>query len=149
MVRKMARTVIVRAAGPSDDEAIWRVMEPIIRAGETYPLASDMTKADALAYWNGPEDETFVVEEGSDIIGKYQLRHTRSSPGAHVANIGYMTSSAALGRGVGRRMVEHSLQQAREKGFKAFCSTSSPALTNAQLTSIKASASTRLGLFLS
>jgi len=119
MVRKMARTVIVRAAGPSDDEAIWRVMEPIIRAGETYPLASDMTKADALAYWNGPEDETFVVEEGSEIIGTYHLRPNWSGPGAHVANIGYMTSSAAVGRDVGRRMVEHSLQQAREKGFKA------------------------------
>jgi hypothetical protein len=44
-------------------------MEPIIRAGETYPLASDMSKADALAYWNGPEDETFVVEEGDEILG--------------------------------------------------------------------------------
>ncbi len=30
-----------------------------------------------------------------------------------------MTSSAATGRGVGRRMVEHSLQRARERGFKA------------------------------
>jgi ribosomal protein S18 acetylase RimI-like enzyme len=119
MVRKLKRLVIVRPARPSDDEAIWRVMEPIIRAGETYPLASDMTKADALAYWNGPEDETFVVEEGSEIIGTYHLRPNWAGAGAHVANIGYMTSSAAVGRGVGRRMVEHSLQQAREKGFKA------------------------------
>jgi GNAT superfamily N-acetyltransferase len=30
-----------------------------------------------------------------------------------------MTSSAATGRGVGRWMVEHSLQRARERGFKA------------------------------
>jgi hypothetical protein len=39
----------------------------IIRAAETYPLASDMSKADALNYWNGPEDEAFVVEEGDQI----------------------------------------------------------------------------------
>jgi len=30
-----------------------------------------------------------------------------------------MTSSTATGKGVGRRMVEHSLQQARKRGFKA------------------------------
>jgi ribosomal protein S18 acetylase RimI-like enzyme len=29
-----------------------------------------------------------------------------------------MTSLTATGKGVGRRMVEHSLQQARERGFK-------------------------------
>ena len=49
-------------------------MEPIIRAGETYPLASDMTEADGLDYWYGPEDEIFVVEEGDEILGTYHLR---------------------------------------------------------------------------
>jgi hypothetical protein len=43
-------------------------MEPIIRAGETYPLASDMSKADALNYWHGPEDEVFVVFDPSNSV---------------------------------------------------------------------------------
>ena len=106
--------MLVRRASPGDDQAIWLIMEPIIRAGETYPLASDMSKADALDYWKGPEDETFVVQEGT-----YHLRPNCAGGDAHVANVGYMTSSAATGRGVGRRMVEHSLQRARERGFKA------------------------------
>jgi len=50
-------TMLVRLACPNDDEAIWRLMEPIIRARETYPLPSDMSKADALAYWNAPDAE--------------------------------------------------------------------------------------------
>lgn len=54
--------MLVRPASRRDDEGIWRIMEPIIRAGETYPLGSDMSKADALNYWYGPEDEVFVVE---------------------------------------------------------------------------------------
>ena len=111
--------MLVRLACPHDDEAIWRIMEPIIRAGETYPLPSDMSKADALAYWNGTDAEPFVVEDGQEIVGTYHLRPNASGGGAHVANIGYMTSSAAVGKGVGRRMVEHSLQRARERGFKA------------------------------
>ena len=110
--------MLVRLARTHDEEAIWRIMEPIIRTGETYPLTSDMSKADALAYWHGPEDETFVVEEGEEILGTYHLRPNCAGGGAHVANIGYMTSSASTGMGVGRRMVEHSLQRARERGFK-------------------------------
>src|SRR5262245_16640944 len=94
-------------------------MEPIIRAGETYPLPPDMSKADALAYWNQPDAEPFVVEDGQEIVGTYRLRPNTSGGGAHVANIGYMTSSTAVSQGVGRRMVEHSLQRAREKGFRA------------------------------
>jgi ribosomal protein S18 acetylase RimI-like enzyme len=94
-------------------------MEPIIRAGETYPLPSDLSKVGALDYWNGPEDEIFVLEEKDQILGTYHLRPNTAGGGAHVANVGYMTASAATGRGVGRRMVEHSLQRARERGFKA------------------------------
>ena len=32
---------------------------------------------------------------------------------------GYMTASDATGRGVARRMCEHSLQHARDRGFRA------------------------------
>ena len=43
----------------------------------------------------------------------------RPGGGAHVANVGYMILPAAIGRGIGRRIVQHSLQRARERGFKA------------------------------
>lgn len=39
--------------------------------------------------------------------------------GAHVANCGYVTSPDAQGKGVGRAMLEHSLEQARARGFLA------------------------------
>src|SRR5262245_46805527 len=42
-----------------------------------------------------------------------------SSAGAHVANCGYVVAPEATGRGVPRRMCEHSLQQARDRGFRA------------------------------
>ena len=34
-----------------DDDAIWRVIEPVFRAGETYPLPRDISRTDAFAYW--------------------------------------------------------------------------------------------------
>jgi ribosomal protein S18 acetylase RimI-like enzyme len=109
----------IRCARHGDRDAIWRILEPTIRAGETYALPSNMSEADAIAYWMGPDRETFVAEEDGLILGTYFLRANQLGGGAHVANCGYVTAPEATGRGVARRMCEHSMQQARDRGFQA------------------------------
>ena len=109
----------IRLALPDDRGAIWRILQPTIRAGETYALPSDMSEADALAYWMGPDRETFVAEEDGVILGTYFLRPNQLGGGSHVANCGYVTAPEATGRGVARRMCEYSLQRARDRGFRA------------------------------
>ena len=52
----------IRVARQDDRDAVWRILQPTIRAGETYALPTDMSEADALAYWMGPDRETFVAE---------------------------------------------------------------------------------------
>ena len=94
--------MIVRAAGPDDAGAIWRILEPTIRAGETYPLPRDLSERDALAYWFNPDHAVFVAEDDGRIVGTYYLRANTTGAGAHVANCGYMTAPAARGRGVAR-----------------------------------------------
>jgi L-amino acid N-acyltransferase YncA len=111
--------MLIRPARPEDCHAIWAILEPTIRAGETYALPRDMSEADALAYWAGSDRETFVAEEDGAIIGTYYLRANQMGGGAHVANCGYMTASHARGRGVARGMCEHSLHHARARGFRA------------------------------
>lgn len=109
----------IRPASPADRATIWDILEPVIRAGETYALPRDMSKTDALAYWFAPANEVFVAEEGGQVIGTYLLRANQSGGGSHVANCGYVTSSAAQGRGIARRMLDHSLERARARGFRA------------------------------
>jgi ribosomal protein S18 acetylase RimI-like enzyme len=109
----------VRAAEPSDDEAIWRIIGPTIRAGETYSLPPDMSRADALAYWKSPGHEVFVAEEDGAVVGTYYLRANQQGGGAHVANCGYMTAAEASGRGVARAMCAQSLEHAKSRGFRA------------------------------
>src|SRR5260221_7365669 len=104
---------------PADDAAIWRVLEPIIRAGETYVLPRDMSKEGALAYWRSPGHEVFVAEDEGAIVGTYYLRANQPGGGAHVANCGYMTAPDAGGRGGAAPLREHSLAQARRPGFPA------------------------------
>src|SRR5688572_30780562 len=107
----------IRLATSDDAEAIWSMLEPVFRAGETYAIARDISKQDAIRYWCAPAHETFVAEEGGDALGTYLLRANQGGGGAHVANCGYITAPAAQGRGVARAMLDHSLQRARERGF--------------------------------
>jgi ribosomal protein S18 acetylase RimI-like enzyme len=112
-------SVTIRAAGIEDSDAIWRILEPVLRAGETYTLPRDISREDALAYWFAPAHEPYVAVDGDDVPGTYFLRANQQGGGAHVANCGYMTHPSAQGRGVARAMLEHSLARARERGFRA------------------------------
>jgi len=111
--------MLIRHASRAEAPAIWAIIEPVIRAGETYTLDRGMSEADALAYWFGADKETFVAEADGVVLGTYYLRANQAGGGAHVANCGYMTGAAATGRGVARAMCLHSIEQAKLRGFRA------------------------------
>lgn len=109
----------IRPAQPSDGPAILEIIIPVIREGATYTLDPQMREAEALAYWLSPDKETFVAEENGTIVGTYFVRPNQAGGGGHVCNCGYMTRTAAVGRGVARAMCQHSLAHARQHGYRA------------------------------
>jgi ribosomal protein S18 acetylase RimI-like enzyme len=109
----------IRPATAKDDAAIWRVLEPTFRAGETYPIPRDISRPDALAYWHTPGHAVFVAEDGGAVVGTYYMRANNRGGGTHVANCGYIVAPDATGRGVARAMCAHSLEEARARGFTA------------------------------
>jgi ribosomal protein S18 acetylase RimI-like enzyme len=109
--------MIIRPATPLDHGAIWQLLEPTLREGETYALEPDMGRTDALAYWTGRDKQTFVALIESQVVGTYYLRANQLGGGKHVANCGYVTWTAARGRGVAREMCLHSMEEARQRGF--------------------------------
>lgn len=111
--------VKIRPATSRDHESIWSIIGPVIRAGETYTLPLDMTEAEAIRYWTGPDRHTFVAEYDGAVLGTYYLRANQLGGGSHVANCGYMTDAKARHKGVARAMCEHSLNEAKQLGFLA------------------------------
>ena len=109
----------IRPATAADREAIWRIMEPIIRAGETYSLPRDMSHEDALAHWFASDRSVFVAEADGEVLGTSYLRANRPGPGAHVANAGFMVSASAGCKGVGQALCEHALATAKAQGFQS------------------------------
>ncbi|MGP6089084.1 GNAT family N-acetyltransferase [Antarctobacter jejuensis] len=111
--------MIIRKAGGADHDAVWAMLEPVFRAGDTYTIDPDIPREAALGYWLGPERRVFVAEDGGEILGTYYIVRNQKGGGSHVCNCGYVTAPAARGRGVARAMLAHSLEQAPRLGFRA------------------------------
>ena len=109
----------IRAVEDADDDALWAMLEAVLRAGETYALPTDWDRAAALGFWRQPAHAVFVVETAEGVAATYYLTANKLGPGDHVANCGYVTAPWAEGRGLARAMGRHSLDAARARGFRA------------------------------
>jgi ribosomal protein S18 acetylase RimI-like enzyme len=115
----LLNVISIRPSTMADANAVWKILEPTIRSGETYTLPRDFTREQALEYWYASHHETFVAEENEKLLGAYYLRANQQGGGGHVSNCGYMTAPWAAGRGIASAMCVHSLNRARERGFRA------------------------------
>ena len=124
--------MLIRRATRDDDDAVWTILEPIIRAGETYALPRDMQRDAALGWFHAPGNRAFVAAEDGGVLGCYFYRANKEGGGAHVANAAYVTQTEAQGRGVASAMCAHSLEATRREGFRAmqynFVVASNPAV---------------------
>jgi GNAT superfamily N-acetyltransferase len=109
----------IRPATKGDADALAGLLMPVFRAGETYTIARDIQQEDAVAYWTAPDKTVFIAEENGAAIGTYYLRPNQGGGGAHVCNCGYVTAESARGRGAARAMLDHSLVEARARGYRA------------------------------
>ncbi|MFK5998014.1 MAG: N-acetyltransferase [Rhodobacterales bacterium] len=109
----------IRKAEKQDHPAIWAILKPIFRAGETYALDPDISQSDALAFWCGGTHTSFVAEQSGRIIGSYYICPNQGGNGGHICNCGFATHEQAQGKGSARAMLEHSLSIAPKMGFSA------------------------------
>jgi ribosomal protein S18 acetylase RimI-like enzyme len=109
----------IRLAAEADSASILSIIGPVLQAGETYAIARDLGDQAMLDYWFAASHEVYVATADGLVLGTYYLMANQQGGGSHVANCGYMTAAAAQGRGVARAMCEHSLERARQRGFRA------------------------------
>lgn len=116
----MSANVVIRPITEADWPAVWKFMEPVIRAGDTYPYAMDMTVDGARQMWIDVPEATYVAEgPDRDLLGTYYIKPNQPTLGAHVANCGYMVAEQARGMGVATQMCRHSQDEAVRLGNRA------------------------------
>ena len=106
---------MIRPATAQDEDAIWSLFQEVVRAGDVFAFDETTRRAEALKLWNPAH---MAVVEG-EVVGSYYVKPNQPGRGAHVCNAGYMVSERARGRGIGRALAEHSLEEARRLGYRA------------------------------
>ena len=116
---RQPRLFQIRRARKEDREAIWQIFHAVVAGGDTYVFDPNISRRKALAYWLGPKTRCYIAISDQGIVGSYILKANQPGLGSHVANAGFMVSPSARGRGIGRAMAEHCLDEARHLGFRA------------------------------
>ena len=108
-----------RIATHEDEEALWGILEPMVRQGGTYVFSLDKTRESMMGYWMGTDKTTFVVEKEGVVVGTFYLKANQEGLGDHICNAGFVVSGNAEGKGVGRWMGEFAQAAAKSRGFLA------------------------------
>ena len=109
----------IRTATGTDADEIWNIIKEVIATGDTYVFDPTSSKEKMLAYWLAQGNHTFVALFNGEVVGTFLIRDNQPDLGSHIANAAYMTSPKASGQGVGKKMGEFSLEEARRLGYKA------------------------------
>jgi L-amino acid N-acyltransferase YncA len=80
-----------------------------------------ITQEQAQVAWVEQSQVVMVAVDGAagTAVGTYYLRPNSLALGAHVANAGYVVAEHGRRQGIGSRLCQHSLQEARRLGFRA------------------------------
>jgi len=109
----------IRKARESDFDAIWYIFHQVAQQATTYTYNPETTREEAHSIWMSGDVTTYVACLEDEVVGTYILKPNQPCLGSHVANAGYMVKADGQGKGVGRAMCEHSLEEARRAGFLA------------------------------
>ena len=92
----------------------------MFRAGETVPHDPAISEAEAEVAWVERSQAVMVaVNAAGALMGTYYLRPNSLALGANMANAGYVVAEHCRRQGIGSRLCQHSLQAARQLGFRA------------------------------
>lgn len=110
----------IRDFDASDWPEVWAILEPVIRAGETFPHPVGMSEHDARENWvDSPRFSMVAADPSNAIVGAFTMRANQMERGAHVVNCSYIVAERARGRGLAVEMCRASQQIARAAGFSA------------------------------
>jgi GNAT superfamily N-acetyltransferase len=105
------------AAGDHDD--LFAAYAQIVDSGAGFPHEPPLSREAFDDYWIAHSSVVWIARVEGQLVGAYYVKPNFVGKAAHIANAGYFVLESQRGRGLGRRLVEHSFDEARRVGFDA------------------------------
>ena len=109
----------IRELRLADEIDIHAAYAEAVDGGGSFPALPPVSLEDARAMWLVDKDRVLIADVWGRFAGCCYVRRNQQGRGDSVANAGYLVAGWARRRGVGRALLERSLDEARELGFRA------------------------------
>ncbi|MCR4779917.1 MAG: GNAT family N-acetyltransferase [Ruminiclostridium sp.] len=111
--------IVIREFEPKDLRDMIGIWNKVVDDGNAFPQSTKLNGHTAAHFFNS-QTFTGVAEDvrNGDIVGLYILHPNNVGRCSHICNASFAVDETARGYGIGRMLVEHSLEKGRERGFR-------------------------------
>lgn len=124
----------VKPFDKKDIKEVNAVWNRVVEDGRAFPQEIPFNDEDGIAFFEGQTYTGVAYDDQTDeIVGVYILHPNFVGRCSHICNTSYAVKADKRGLGIGKLIVTHSMQKAREHGFKilqlnAVIASNTPAL---------------------
>jgi GNAT superfamily N-acetyltransferase len=109
----------IRPVTKADHDDLFAAFSRIVDDREGFPQEPPLRRPDFDDYWLAHSSSVIRARVDGRLVGAYYLKPNFVGRAAHIANAGYFVVPGFRGRGLGRGLILHSLDEARRLGFDA------------------------------
>jgi GNAT superfamily N-acetyltransferase len=110
---------LLAVATPEDSDDLFVAYAQIVDSGAGFPHEPPLSREAFDDYWIAHSSAVWIARADGELVGAYYIKPNFVGRASHIANAGYFVLASHRGRGLGRTLVEHSLDEARRHGFDA------------------------------
>lgn len=116
--KRMIMEVSIRGFKTDDIEEVIDIWNEVVDEGNAFPQKNTLLALEGLEFFQSQSFTGVAVDEGGTIVGVYILHPNNVGRCGHICNASYAIRSDVRGKQIGEAMVKHSMEKAKELGFR-------------------------------
>jgi ribosomal protein S18 acetylase RimI-like enzyme len=112
------KDIVMRRAKSTDLDRVWELWQLVVAQKVYFPYDETYSRSDMEQSWINLKNAVVVAELDGKILGAYILKPNQPAYGAHIVNAAYMVDTDARGLGLGSKLCAHSVEIAKELGYR-------------------------------